>query len=455
MSAEAFLAGSARSEVSVEGFRDAFFRYGGEVKEYFETLKARVSPDLILTHHGSDLHQDHRLVAELTWNTFRDHLILEYEIPKYDGDLGSPNVFVHLDEDTARRKAALLLDWFPSQRSKPWFTEDLFLALDAAPRDGVGIAQRLRRGVLRPEGPSRPFVIAPRGYPGRTPQPRRSAHGRAHSDRDEDRRGDRPRAGGPGRDREGVEARRGRRAEADARTMHREAAETEERTTKVAEHLDGKKTAILEKARETKQEATEMMSTYLGSDADGLDGLEFMTMAEAGEVGHWQILGNDEREGAQPGAPAGHRLGDAHPGAPLPGDAAGLPQARRRGRPERARLGLSRSDDEARLSREGRALEVAEALDVAEADLREQPDELRRRVDAEAERDAAALADREVGVVGLDLAAQTSRTAAPRAARRRPGAAPSCAPGRSPSAGRGAGSRSRAARRAEGRGGTR
>ncbi|HEV2901641.1 MAG TPA: hypothetical protein VGW30_00115 [Gaiellaceae bacterium] len=73
--------------------------------------------------------------------------------------------------------------------------------------------------------------------------------------------------------------------------MQREAAETEERTTKVAENLDGKKTAILEKARETKQEATEMMSTYLGSDADGLDGLEFMTMAEAGEVGHWQILG--------------------------------------------------------------------------------------------------------------------------------------------------------------------
>jgi LmbE family N-acetylglucosaminyl deacetylase len=129
MSAEAFLAGTTTSQVSVEGFRDAFFRYGGEVKEYFETLKERVSPDLVLTHHGSDLHQDHRLVAELTWNSFRDHLILEYEIPKYDGDLGSPNVFVHLEEDTARRKAALLLDWFPSQRSKRWFTEDLFLAL--------------------------------------------------------------------------------------------------------------------------------------------------------------------------------------------------------------------------------------------------------------------------------------------------------------------------------------
>jgi LmbE family N-acetylglucosaminyl deacetylase len=128
-SAEAFLAAAAGSHVAVEGFRDAFFRYGGEVKEYFEALKEQVAPDLILTHHGSDLHQDHRLVAELTWNTFRDHLILEYEIPKYDGDLGSPNVFVHVDEETARRKASLLLESFPSQRGKAWFTEDLFLAL--------------------------------------------------------------------------------------------------------------------------------------------------------------------------------------------------------------------------------------------------------------------------------------------------------------------------------------
>ena len=73
--------------------------------------------------------------------------------------------------------------------------------------------------------------------------------------------------------------------------VKQEAVETEERTTQVAENLDGKKTAILEKARETKQEATEMMRTYLGSDADELDGFEFLTMAEAGEVGHWQILG--------------------------------------------------------------------------------------------------------------------------------------------------------------------
>ncbi len=113
----------------MQSFRDGFFPYGPEVKEYFEGLKERVSPDLVLTHHGSDLHQDHRLVAELTWNTFRDHLILEYEIPKYDGDLGSPNVFVQLDEETCRRKVEALLACFPSQGEKPWFGEDLFRAL--------------------------------------------------------------------------------------------------------------------------------------------------------------------------------------------------------------------------------------------------------------------------------------------------------------------------------------
>ena len=127
--AEAFLQGVAEAEIEVERFQDAFFRYGPDVKEYFEGLKAKVSPDLILTHHGSDLHQDHRLVAELTWNTFRDHLILEYEIPKYDGDLGSPNVFVHLDDEVCRRKVEALLGSFPSQAGKPWFDDDVFRAL--------------------------------------------------------------------------------------------------------------------------------------------------------------------------------------------------------------------------------------------------------------------------------------------------------------------------------------
>ena len=117
------------AEAEVLGFRDAFFRYGDEVKEFFEELKGRFEPDLVLTHHDADRHQDYRLVAELTWNTFRDHLILEYEIPKYDGDLGTPNVFFHLSEDLARRKVELLLDSFPTQREKRWFSEDLFMGL--------------------------------------------------------------------------------------------------------------------------------------------------------------------------------------------------------------------------------------------------------------------------------------------------------------------------------------
>ena len=117
------------AEVEVQGFRDAFFRYGGEVKEFFEELKGRFEPDLVLTHHDDDRHQDHRLVAELTWNTFRDHLILEYEIPKYDGDLGAPNVFFPLEDEVARRKVEVLLEAFPSQGRKPWFSEDLFMGL--------------------------------------------------------------------------------------------------------------------------------------------------------------------------------------------------------------------------------------------------------------------------------------------------------------------------------------
>lgn len=126
-SAEAFLDRAAAATVVVEHFRDGFFPYlGGSVKERFEALKDEVSPDLIFTHSGLDLHQDHRLVAELTWNTFRDHLILEYEIPKYDADLGQPNVYVPLAETIVERKISLLLDHFASQRSRHWFTDDLF-----------------------------------------------------------------------------------------------------------------------------------------------------------------------------------------------------------------------------------------------------------------------------------------------------------------------------------------
>jgi LmbE family N-acetylglucosaminyl deacetylase len=129
-SASEFLAGAAHEAIFVEKFRDGFLPYSGPpVKEYFEELKKEKSPDVIFTHTRADLHQDHRLVCELTWNTFRDHLILEYEIPKFDGDLGLPNFFVHLDENIARRKVELLMRHFGTQRSKHWFTEDTFYAL--------------------------------------------------------------------------------------------------------------------------------------------------------------------------------------------------------------------------------------------------------------------------------------------------------------------------------------
>jgi LmbE family N-acetylglucosaminyl deacetylase len=114
--------------VEIRDFEDAFLRYGRDVKEYFETLK-RFEPDLVLTHTDNDRHQDHRLACELAWNTFRDHLVLEYEIPKYDGDLGAPNAYVPLDEELAARKVEALLGSFPSQASKPWFEESLFRAL--------------------------------------------------------------------------------------------------------------------------------------------------------------------------------------------------------------------------------------------------------------------------------------------------------------------------------------
>jgi LmbE family N-acetylglucosaminyl deacetylase len=128
-SAEELLDGVARVEVVLHEFRDGYLPYlGPAVKDSVEALKD-FEPDVVFTHQRSDLHQDHRLVSELAWNTFRDHLILEYEIPKYDGDLGAPNVFVPLDDATCRRKVEILMRHYGSQRSKRWFTEDLFYGL--------------------------------------------------------------------------------------------------------------------------------------------------------------------------------------------------------------------------------------------------------------------------------------------------------------------------------------
>lgn len=126
-SAAAFLSDISDRQVVVKDFRDGFFPWsGGAIKEVFEELKATVAPDVIFTHRREDAHQDHRLVGELTWNTFRNHLILEYEIPKYEGDLGAPNLFVPLDEDTARQKIELLLKGFPSQHHRRWFSDETF-----------------------------------------------------------------------------------------------------------------------------------------------------------------------------------------------------------------------------------------------------------------------------------------------------------------------------------------
>jgi LmbE family N-acetylglucosaminyl deacetylase len=128
--AEIVLEGAAASEVEVLDFRDGFFPYhGAQIKEKFEELKTSVSPDLILTHWEGDRHQDHRLISDLTWNTFRDHLILEYEVPKYDGDLGNPNVFFPVQEEVRERKVQLLMDTFSTQRSKAWFSPETFLGI--------------------------------------------------------------------------------------------------------------------------------------------------------------------------------------------------------------------------------------------------------------------------------------------------------------------------------------
>src|SRR6186997_2819836 len=129
-SAESFLSHVSNPTIEVLSFRDGYLPHESSgVKDVFEGLKPRIDPELVLTHTRGDLHQDHRLVCELTWNTFRDHLILEYEIPKYDGDLGTPNMFVPLDEEVASSKVEALLGSFPSQAEKPWFDESLFRAL--------------------------------------------------------------------------------------------------------------------------------------------------------------------------------------------------------------------------------------------------------------------------------------------------------------------------------------
>ena len=129
-SAARFLADVSKKSVEILNFRDSFFpEQWGQIKQQFASVAKLVQPDLIFSHRLEDRHQDHRVIAELAWCAFRDHLILEYEIPKYEGDLGQPNFYWPVASEICDRKVATLLDCFPSQVSKPWFDEELFRAM--------------------------------------------------------------------------------------------------------------------------------------------------------------------------------------------------------------------------------------------------------------------------------------------------------------------------------------
>lgn len=129
-SANDFLAGVACKQIKIGSFRESYFpSEWPAIKDWFEEIKAKFDPDVVFTHYREDRHQDHRVLSDLAWNTFRNHLILEYEILKYDGDIGCPNVFIPLSEQLCARKIQLLLKHFNTQSTKHWFTSDAFEAL--------------------------------------------------------------------------------------------------------------------------------------------------------------------------------------------------------------------------------------------------------------------------------------------------------------------------------------
>jgi len=129
-SATSFLSDVQRCRVELHDFRDGYFpAQSAELKTYFEDMKTRVEPDVIFTHWRDDAHQDHREICRHTWNTFRDHMILEYEVPKWDGDIGRPNMYVPLQERVMARKVELLIRHFVTQRGKHWFDAETFRGL--------------------------------------------------------------------------------------------------------------------------------------------------------------------------------------------------------------------------------------------------------------------------------------------------------------------------------------
>jgi len=144
-SAKDLLGPNTRQEVKIGTFRESFFpTEWAAIKEWFGEIRTAFSPDLIFTHFREDRHQDHRVVSDLTWNTFRNHSILEYEVPKYDGDLGRPNSYVVLSEETANRKVQLLMHHFQTQHAKHWFSEELFFGLMRL--RGIEVASRYAEG---------------------------------------------------------------------------------------------------------------------------------------------------------------------------------------------------------------------------------------------------------------------------------------------------------------------
>jgi LmbE family N-acetylglucosaminyl deacetylase len=154
ISAAAFLRQAGSSDVKIETFRNGYFPYeGAAIKDFFEGLKG-TEPDIIFTHHGADKHQDHRLLSELTWNTFRDHLILEYEIPKYDADLGSPNFLIPLEQSLCQEKVDNICNSFASQMKRQWFTPETFWAMlrlrgvEANAKSGYAEGFYVRKAVL-------------------------------------------------------------------------------------------------------------------------------------------------------------------------------------------------------------------------------------------------------------------------------------------------------------------
>lgn len=128
-SAEAYLSRHSGCEILIKEFPDAYFPAHWEAIKRFAQLAKSTSPDLVMTHRLEDRHQDHRVVAELTWNAFRATSVLEYEIPKYEGDLGLPNVYLPVERSLADHKSELLHRCFPTQAEKDWFDRETFAGL--------------------------------------------------------------------------------------------------------------------------------------------------------------------------------------------------------------------------------------------------------------------------------------------------------------------------------------